>query len=282
VTATEEVLGELRKSGLPVTDQAGLAAIAEGEGGITFATLYSGGRLINSADASQITMLGRIRQWTGGFGSDGFPAWSGATAAGGQLSTAAGPWQDTHTTWKDYVARFGIEDFSPRSQIIFNLGLARSRFPAFSTALASGTPELIPAMLGKTWPGGCDCYFPKRYAKNLAVLQAPKPAPEPPPPPPTIEIEMSANAAATDQAGNQIPVTIHFKTVAIAAMLLGGAAIGGSIACAPPKPPPQQIAAEAPAEAVQERKDEPGSIWALSTFKLIPGPLGLLAVPLDK
>jgi hypothetical protein len=93
---------------------------------------------------------------------------------------------------------------------------------------------------------------------------------------------MSANAAATDQAGNQIPVTIHFKTVAIAAMLLGGAAIGGSIACAPPKPPPQQIAAEAPAEAVQERKDEPGSIWALSTFKLIPGPLGLLAVPLDK
>lgn len=175
MTATAGVLAALAQSSLQPEAQAFLAAVAEGEGGAAFNILYSGGILIDPSDPNVVT-TGRWRYWNGPLTT--FPTWKGARLKNGMLSTAAGIFQDTGTTFRDY-ASFGVTGFEPQDQIAFNWQLAQFRFAEHSsTALLSvlqGTNSdrlLINTYLCATWPGGCDTRFPKRYASNLAALQA--------------------------------------------------------------------------------------------------------------
>jgi hypothetical protein len=246
LTASPEVLAELRRSGLPVTDQAGLAALAEGEGGNSFRTLYSGGTML-APNNPNVSVVGKIRQWNGSL--DAFPDWGGATAAGGTHSTAAGAWQDTGTTWLDYAARFGVTDFQPQSQIKFNLALARQRFPQFSAVLTAGTPQVVSPMLVKTWPGGADSGFAKRYTNNLAALSGPPPDAQPA----TINLKITA----TDVKGN--PVKVVLQSAAVALLMMGI-----PTAICSPRPEPVAVA------SVPSLAD--------STFFFVHGPSGLEVV----
>ena len=63
MTATPIVLAALRQSGLQLEAQAFLAAITEGEGGVSFTVLYSGGVLLDPnpeiADHRRAAHVGR-------------------------------------------------------------------------------------------------------------------------------------------------------------------------------------------------------------------------------
>ena len=183
MTASPSVLSVIAASELDVEEQAFIAACSEGEvpmteggGASPFTVLYSGGRLLNPTNPN-IKVISGNRYWEGGLSS--FPNWGGATV--GQLvSTAAGLCQDTRTTFQGEAAKFHVTDFTPASQVEFNIQLARSRFTAASggmeliAALKAGASGLllIPTYLKATWPGGCDNRFPKRYTANLAALRS--------------------------------------------------------------------------------------------------------------
>jgi hypothetical protein len=131
----------------------------ESGGASPFTILYSGGRL--REPNPNIKVINGNRYWDGSLAS--FPDWAGATT--GQLvSTAAGLCQDTRTTFREEAAGFGITDFTPPSQVEFNIKLARKVFKATSggteliAALKAGPSglALIPTHLKSTWPGGCD------------------------------------------------------------------------------------------------------------------------------
>lgn len=282
MTAASVVLTELRASGLSVGAQAFLAAVIEGEtpqsagqGYSPWNILYSGAGsltgtagLVDQSDASNILMVGNLRYWSGSLAT--FPTWHGGKLASGNLSTAAGGGQVTRTTFNDYAAGFGITAFDPQAQIEFCWKLANVRYPQIGTILDqaatnSAVLAMIPAMLGKTWPGGCDSGFPKRYAANLAALQAPAPPPQPPPEPEavTVAIQLPTSLQGTDEAGRPVSVAIKWVTVAAAsiALMLGAAGLTSKADGDFTKPP---------------------GIFATSTFRLIPGPLGPLAAPLRK
>jgi muramidase (phage lysozyme) len=180
MTAAPSVLSVIAASQLEIEEQAFIAACGEGEvpmnesgGASPFTILYSGGRL--REPNPNIKVINGNRYWDGSLAS--FPDWAGATT--GQLvSTAAGLCQDTRTTFREEAAGFGITDFTPPSQVEFNIKLARKVFKAISgteliAALKAGPSglALIPTHLKSTWPGGCDSRFPKRYTANLAALQ---------------------------------------------------------------------------------------------------------------
>ena len=182
MTAAHSVLSVIAASHLEIEEQAFIAAVGEGEvpmnesdGASPFTILYSGGTL--REPNANIKVIKGFRYWQGGLAS--FPDWAGATT-GQQISTAAGLCQDTGTTFRGEAAGFGITDFTPPSQVEFNIKLARKVFKAAShgrreliTTLKDGGSELalIHTYLGSTWPGGCDSRFPKRYTANLRALQ---------------------------------------------------------------------------------------------------------------
>ncbi len=171
MTASAEILNELRKSGLPVEAQACMAALAETEA-TSFRSLYDG------------------TLWTGSMAS--FPDWQGQTGPTGLPTHAAGAWQDQPATYRDISALTGDSSFEPQSQIKNNWALATHDFRARAggedllTTLKYGQFEKIPIYLDRTWPGGADKNFPTRYAANLAALGInPEPPPPPSPPPPS-------------------------------------------------------------------------------------------------
>jgi hypothetical protein len=181
MTAAHSVLSVIAASHLEIEEQAFIAAVGEGEvpmnesdGASPFTILYSGGTL--REPNANIKVIKGFRYWQGGLAS--FPDWAGATT-GQQISTAAGLCQDTGTTFRGEAAGFGITDFTPPSQVEFNIKLARKVFKTVSggteliTALKAGVPglALIPTYLHLTWPGGCNRGFPKRYTANLAALR---------------------------------------------------------------------------------------------------------------
>lgn len=220
MTASLTVLAALRASGLPLEAQAFLATIAEGEGGVDFNTLYSGGSLVNQADAANITTVNGLREWTGPLTQ--FPTWSGATA-GQNISTAAGAWQDTRTTWNAYAAGFGVTDFTPPSQISFNWQLAQKVFGTRMGAnllqvLEASETAMIPAYLASTWPGGANSSFANRYTANLAALGVP--------PPQEYVLNIPAGSSimlqGTDAQGNAASVLL--KALAVSGLVLLSAA----------------------------------------------------------
>jgi hypothetical protein len=239
--------------------------------------------LVTVADLAHIRKVGSLREWTGSLGK--FPAWSGASTAGGLISTAAGIGQITHSTFNDYKEQFGISDFQPESQISFIWKLAASRFNQLArkdllTTLQAGQTELIHTYLVKTWPGGCDAKFPKRYANNLAALRQAEPATASPAyaltissqvDPATQKVEQSY--ALADEKGATLPLAIKVMVLAasMAIPFLGMFLLGGcdehvgvrhkQIALAPGEKPKSAFEAAKP------------------TFRMVPGPRGPLAVP---
>jgi hypothetical protein len=185
LTASKEALDLIRASGLPIVAQAAMAAIAEREGGDTIGRLYSGGVLRDPNDP-HVTTDRRGRLWNGPH--DIFPAWKGADLdgnRGGDFSTAAGFLQFTGTTWRRVIARTGKSHFT-NDHFTNGWWLADNDFRRNSggmdllstlTVGNSKTLPLIHTYLASTWPGGCNADFPKRFAENLAVLQAPAPVP---------------------------------------------------------------------------------------------------------
>ncbi len=176
MTASPEILDELRKSSLAVEARACLAALAEGEGGASFRSLYDG------------------TLWTGSMAA--FPDWPGKTGPTGKPTHAAGAWQDQPATYHDVAAITGDASFEPSSQVKNNWALAIHDFKANSgggdllATLQAGPSNLSAVQQGlvTTWPGGADAGFAARYADNLAALSAspaPQPSPPPSPPPPT-------------------------------------------------------------------------------------------------
>jgi len=167
MTASAEILGELRNSTLPIEARACLAALSEGEGGVSFRSLYDGTIWVKSMAS--------------------FPDWGGATGPTGQPTHAAGAWQDQPQTYADIAAKTGDSSFEPASQVANNWWLAQHDFKARSgedllaTLQAGGISRVMSALVG-TWPGGADARFAARYASNLAALNA---IPPPPPNPPT-------------------------------------------------------------------------------------------------
>lgn len=175
MTATAEILDELRRSMLAIEARACLAALAEGEGGTSFRLLYDGSL------------------WTGSMAA--FPDWAGATGPTGRPTHAAGAWQDQPATYRDISAITGDSSFEPASQIKNNDALATHDFKARTggdllTTLQAGQFDVVAAGLVETWPGGADAGFAARYADNLAALgTTPAPAPSPPPSPPPTSVQ---------------------------------------------------------------------------------------------
>lgn len=246
MTATQTVLSALRLSGIPVEAQAFLASIAEGEGGIDFTILYSGGNLVNPNDPNVVVVNG-LREWTGPLTT--FPTWAGATTAGGLISTAAGFCQDTGTTWRTYETQFGLTDFTPPSQISFNWQLAQRVFGTRMGAnllqvLQAGETAMIPAYLVGTWPGGANSSFMNRYTANLATLQAPEPAPPPPPPSPPSEVTVDLPATATvsaDASGNLVITLAKAAATTAAAAAVALIALSVMPSAGPQSEPTAQI-----------------------------------------
>ena len=115
MTASGEILDELRKSNLPLVVQACMGALAETEAE-SFRSLYDG------------------TLWTGSMAS--FPDWAGATGPTGRPTHAAGAWQDQPQTYADVAAKTGDSSFEPQSQVANNWWLAQNDFKAPPAAIS--------------------------------------------------------------------------------------------------------------------------------------------------
>lgn len=77
----------------------------------------------------------------------------------GQKSSAAGRYQFLGSTWKDIAGRYGLRDFSPQSQDIGAIALARENYRRatgrnLTVDLESGDPDILSGIgrtLSKTW-----------------------------------------------------------------------------------------------------------------------------------
>src|SRR6266436_6336327 len=96
MTASAEILDELRKSSLTIEARACLAALAETEAQ-SFRSLYEG------------------TLWTGSMAA--FPDWGGATGPTGKPTHAAGAWQDQPATWAAIVQANPGLSFGPQDQL---------------------------------------------------------------------------------------------------------------------------------------------------------------------
>ncbi len=177
MSVSPEVAAALAVSGLPREAQACLGALAEGEGGESFLTLY-GGSL-----------------WTGPL--DHFPTraeWNGGTGPEGDPTSALGFLQFERGTYAECTAATGLPSINPQSQIANGWWLAQHDYAKRSgggdllAALLGGRTTEVAAALLSTWPGGADpnpnhntgfLGFPAAYARFLATLP-PAPHPEPP------------------------------------------------------------------------------------------------------
>jgi len=147
MTASAEILDELRKSTLAIEAQACLAAISEAEAE-AFRSLYDG------------------TLWTGSMAS--FPDWPGATGPTGKPTHAAGAFQDQPATYRDIAAKTGDSSFEPASQVANNWFLAKNDFKARTgddllTTLKAGALDKVASGLVGTWSGGANAGFAARY-----------------------------------------------------------------------------------------------------------------------
>lgn len=267
MTATHEVLDAVAKSGLSIRAQACMAAISEGDGGDTMRRLYSGPLGLRDPSDPNVSTDAHGRIWTGPL--DVFPPWKGVELPGqADYTTAAGILQFTGSSWRRVVAVTGKPHFE-NDHITNGWWLAQHDFHAHSgmdLAQAIENDALLPAVhtfLVRTWPGGADSGFPKRFAANLAALQA-----HPPVGTPIIYIQLAAETADGMPAkvilGSPPAKPSALGSVAkaaIAAVIIAG----GAVVCNS-------------ADGVAETKP---TFWAANkpTFVLVPGPLGPLAVP---
>jgi hypothetical protein len=188
MTVSAEVAGGLAQSGLPREAEACLGALAEGEGGRSFLTLYG-----DSASHPNL--------WSGPL--DHFPTvadWPGGTGPTGDPTSALGFLQFERATYAECTAATGLAGIDPQSQIANGWWLAQHDY-----ARRTGGGDLLAALQGdrlnevasaliSTWPGGANPNpnpktgfpgFPAAYAAFLATLPATGPTPAPPPPGPT-------------------------------------------------------------------------------------------------
>lgn len=212
MTASPLVLTAVKRLPHPIEAQAFLAAITQGEGGDIPNRLYGGGTLRQPGNPN-IGKDSKGRIWTGSL--DTFPDWGGAwlvANGSGDYSTAAGILQFTQTTWRRISpitgrTAFGIEDQLENGWWLASDDFAQRSKMQLLGRLQSGLLDMIPAYLIKTWPGGASSGFPKRYAANLAALQAP-PSPIPIPPDPNASYEITGTLQMKD--GRPVSMTILF------------------------------------------------------------------------
>ena len=158
MTASVAILNALNQCYGSASSKAFLAAVAEGEGGTTFNILFGGS------------------MWTGSMAA--FPPWPGVTLARGSMTHAAGAFQFEPASYAAIAHVSGRAGFEPQDQIQNGWDLADEVFSAKTSAMtlhaaleAAGNDLLmIPAYLIKTWPGGCDSGFPKRFIGNLPLV----------------------------------------------------------------------------------------------------------------
>jgi muramidase (phage lysozyme) len=124
---------------------------------------------------------GSLLSGTGGHPATGVRVQRGPHA--GDLSTAAGFFQITDPTWRDYASKLGVTDFSRESQLRVAKAIASDRYGrltgrSLEKDLASGDPALVTQAartLAPTWtslPGGAESRvnetdFLKTYQANL-------------------------------------------------------------------------------------------------------------------
>lgn len=172
MTATKEILAALDKTIGSASSKDFVASVCEGEGGVSWRTLYAGGTLLPPTDHVQSTPAGRI--WTGSLAT--FPTWGGAELSPGFRTTAAGAGQFLKPTYQDIARITGRSGFEDQDQIQNIWALADQVFSAHAglslhAALEAHDLELIPKHLATTWPGGCDGGFPQRFINNLPLVQ---------------------------------------------------------------------------------------------------------------
>lgn len=175
MTATAAILVEINRAYGSASSKCFLAAITEGEGGISWDTLFGAGTLLPPSTDVMVTAAGR--EWVGGI--DVFPPWGGA-AIDGNITHAAGAFQFEPASYAGAAQTSGRSTFWPQDQIMNAWTLAAAVFQANSgqslhTVLEAGQIDLIPQYLMGTWPGGCDGGFPTRYANNLPLVMTTSP-----------------------------------------------------------------------------------------------------------
>jgi hypothetical protein len=164
MTASTLILDALNQSYGSASSKAGLAAIAEGEGGSTFTILYGGS------------------QWAGSLAT--FPSWAGK-GVGNSETHAAGAFQFEPGSYGEAARISGRSSFYPQDQIQNAWDYAATIFAARYSAAslhdvlqAGGNGlALIPTFLLSIWPGGCNSNFPSRYAANLPLVSTTVPLP---------------------------------------------------------------------------------------------------------
>ncbi len=186
MTVTAEVAAGLAQSGLPREAKACLGALAEGESGRSFLTLYG-----DSASHPNL--------WSGPL--DHFPTaaeWAGGTGPSGAPTSALGFLQFERATYAECTAATGLAGIDAQSQIANGWWLAQHDYAkrtgggSLLGALQSNRLSEVASALVSTWPGGADAGFAARYTAFLATLPAFGPIPPlsiPPPsaPPPAID-----------------------------------------------------------------------------------------------
>jgi hypothetical protein len=158
MSASAVVLAGLNAAYGSASSKAGLAAIAEGEGGATFTILFGGS------------------QWTGSL--DRFPNWPGK-AVGNSETHAAGFVQFEPASYAEAAVISGRSAFYPQDQIQNGWDYAATIFKARSgldlhAVLEAGGSKLalVTTYLLPIWPGGCDGGFAKRFNANLPLVHA--------------------------------------------------------------------------------------------------------------
>ncbi len=183
MAVSAEVSAALAVSGLPREAQACLGALAWGEGGVSFRTLYG-------------TAL-----WSGPL--DHFPTaaeWAGDTGPTGDPTSALGFLQFERGTYAECTTATGLAGIDAQSQIANGWWLAQHDYTknsggdllaALQANHANHLNEVASALIS-TWPGGANPAanlvtgfpgFPAAYTAFLATL----PMSSPPPPPPATD-----------------------------------------------------------------------------------------------
>ena len=170
MSATAAILAELNRAYGSASSKCFLAAVTEGEGGVSWNTLYGYGTLL-PPDAGVSGPIG-ARLWTGSIAT--FPTWGGASISNG-VTHAAGAFQFEPASYSGAAQTTGRSTFWPQDQIMNGWTLAAQNFQALSgqslhTVLDADQLDLIPQYLMATWPGGCSSSFPSRYADNLSLV----------------------------------------------------------------------------------------------------------------
>ncbi len=230
MSVSREVAAELAVSGLPREAQACLGALAEGEGGVSFLTLYGGSLWLGSLDHFPTPA-----EWLGGTGPSGDP------------TSALGFLQFERATYAECTAATGLARIDPQSQIANGWWLAQHDYAkrgvsgSLLAALHGGWATEVAGALLSTWPGGADpnpnrntgfLGFPAAYAQFLATLP-PDAAPPVPPTPPhgtpyTVPITGGVLSIA-DPAITSATLSTDGQTVVIKPLAVGATTISYTV-----------------------------------------------------